>query len=662
MNTQTILVVTIGSTDIKALGVHHESSGGSRYPMEIFNQRAFCELLEKEGVSIGAREKNARFTLLRPKDLKSTNALIEELAQAESAFSHHQLRHKQSETDHNNRFSPALEVYEGVLKTKGKSSEFDFKPEAPELIAAKLLPVVSRIFENKSNITTAIVLNTNRSKERKHAKKEPYAVGPIIAKWLAEVLNLEHRGEFQFQDDAPIMNSAFYLNYLTGTTEADGEKQNFPVTREAMQTIDCMLKHLEQVYRKQGITPQVLYSPGGGLPQFKSQIEAACRLYFDKVEHWVSPDNEHQFNSSQYSENIDLYPAPDTSYRARRQIIEQIESGNFEGAATIASAFYNDDENGEQPQLIQSDQHWAKAVIAVAGWFQGKVSLKELKSQLPSILDKFHEEKEMPNSLWCGFKVEAALRQGNLHDAIRYTCDIRDIALYDLLGKVVGKGNFDLFHSLSSTNDAGSLQPQLDQLNKEIGANKVDDKGETVSFKYTNLVLKEKARYKIRLNTYNPMVPGQKAGKSTLEQLLGKKKAASIENYCSNRIILIDALCLAQDGNIPEALTHPLNIYEATLKRPLAKGESTARNYRNTITHGFLPPEMTKQAKQHFMHERIGFWAQTPNKNTMHFLNQPIFTELYARLDSDNTPADCYKQLVKALTDKLRHARIDGKI
>lgn len=648
MNNQTILVVTIGSTDIKALGVHHESSGGSRYPMEIFNQRAFCELLEKEGVSIGAREKNARFTLLRPKDLESTNTLIEELAQAESAFSHHQLRHKQSQTNHNNRFSPALEVYEGVLKTKGKSSEFDFKPEAPELIAAKLLPVISRIFQNKSNVTTAIVLNTNRIKERKYAEKEPYAVGPIIAKWLAEVLNLEHRGEFQFQDDAPIMNSAFYLNYLTGTTEADGEKQNFPVTREAMQTIDCMLKHLAQVYRKQGITPQVLYSPGGGLPQFKSQIEAACRLYFDKVEHWVSPDNEHQFNSSQYSENIDLYPAPDTSYRARRQIIEQIESGNFEGAATIASAFYNDDENGKQPQLIQSDQHWAKAVIAVAGWFQGSKMLHELQDVLPEALP-FEHQSRMPNSLWTAFKIEAAIRQDNIQDAIRYICDLKDVALYDLLGKLTAKGNFNAFHGITKRKwTEAALKPlseaaeQLNEVMKQHGEFKKINLSMVNSHKrIENFSLNTRPQY--NLHSENKSIP-----------------AWNDSSVYKSRQLILDLTCIADMKAITTGLQHPLINFEYKLKQKVNKLK--ARDYRNTITHGYLDPQMSEIARAHFTHPEIQLWKGKPSKDNMHFLSQPIFTELYARLDSKNTPADCYKQLVEALTDKLRHARIDGKI
>ncbi|WP_059122472.1 hypothetical protein [Vibrio sp. MEBiC08052] len=492
-------------------------------------------------------------------------------------------------------------------------------------------------------VSSVVVFNTCRDKGSTHSDKEPYAYGPVIARWLATELNLTYCGEYIAGQSSPV-GGAFYCNYLYGDMNAEGDKQHAPVNRKAVQNIDQVVRHLVQAYAQEKIKPQALYSPGGGLPQFKSPIESVLRYYFDKVDIWVAADGDSRFTTEDQRQDAHAYPTLDISYQARRQALGLICQGNFEGARAIAEFFVSPE------QKVVSDRQWAEAVIMTAKWFQGNASLEELNQVYcqqtgEPVLD-FASESAMPNTLWAAFRIEAALRKQNYQEAMRFTADLYDVALYDIFGQALA-GNFDYFHGNNFyTSNLHTNNPKSSDY--------------------------DRAKYE---RACQRLLPGEEWTKSRLQVV--KEKNISIDTRISYRspqrslandiaVLLSSQLIETESGEIPadKLDQHPLTVFRSRLRDELLdESQPTAQQYRNIITHGYLPVEKQQAAVNYYRHEKVGLWA-AQERETFQFLSQPLFKDLYGLLSPENTdePALLYRQLTDKLTVILTNVVIDSAV
>lgn len=623
-----VLILTIGQTDLQVMvkGDKDLPIGVTNIPTTDGNMyRKFNGALEKENAfAFSSKEANGHAFFINADDAPSEiKARTDKAGRLD----------REKETKLNSEGDLVSIEVAGIPQTQ------------TELLVKKITPIIDHYLKDNTNpISNIVVFNTHR-KER---KLEPFAFGKIIAHWLKHMVERQTEIPFSCHEFNPddvnsnplTKNSVVWVNYLKGN-----ERFSTDGSQPAMKRIDKTIKQLYRLYPNN--EAEFVCFTGGGLPEAKTQLEAACRFY-------LHPCIFQKLNQEDTLENATNQYTAAESYEARHQIIQLIHEGNFEGAAVMATPFLNN-EGDQGKKAIESDQKWARAVKTVAAWFQGSVDLNRLNAELKDASGNnvlpFDHEFQMPNSLWSAFKIEAALRQQNIQDAIRYTCDLRDIAFYDLLGAYLHEGNFDDPHK---SNDEVKKPLTLDQCQNESNSfkNRYESfKKEVSQFSKTplpeasKLYTPDKAQ---RFNTY--------------------KKWTHEDNTDSSRIIFIDFVCyLASSEKWHE---HPLNQYEDALKPRSEKTRNKLypRDYRNRITHGYLSSEQLAQARKTF--EQAELWATT--NISMRFLEQPIFKALYKsipqknntengqKLDDNLTASELYENLSQRLISILQELPMDN--
>ncbi|ELR63892.1 hypothetical protein C942_03237 [Photobacterium marinum] len=550
-----------------------------------------------------------------------------------------------------------------------------------QLVASKLLPLVEHIkqAEDIDLPKLVMVLNTDRPEldDKSLRQKEPYMFGSLLTRWLCEQFNLSYVGQLalpsvpseqhafyesctketlkSWQHAAP-EGIGFFVNYLDGDQLAEGHCKDDPVLRLALTRIQACIQAATETYPDSNI----IYSPGGGFAKFKPQIEAICELYTSKVYSWHEPEAELSDNKpGEALSDTHKFPSPDVSYRARKQCITLIKNGNFQGAAAIA-AFFTDSKNKNL-----CDKNWAAAITEASLWLQGRSGLEALhqsvkKAQNTAVQNStkpilpFKQESEMPNTLWAAFRVEAALRQGNIQDAIRFCCDISDIALQDLVGCMQSPANYE-------------LKPPVKIDSKQDKNNK----GKKKAAKFISLPLaKEHTSYTDALTT---LISDQGHSKKTsIQKILTKEGNLELNTNIKPRensdlvgSLALNIVCELRQAAAQSSVTlkdlsqsHPLQMFEIKLNEPL-EGRGTPRHYRNQITHGFMSETETNNAEQAFIDSKL--WAEK-DCNTR-FLQQPLIMDLYCSFhlpDAQNQPlAELYRHFTDTLIAILRNAPVD---
>ncbi len=630
----TVLILTIGQTDLQVMVKDDKglTIGVTKIPTTDGNMyQKFNGALEKENVvAFSSKEANGHAFFINADD--DPEKIKERTDNA--------IRVDREDKDKIKSDAVSIKEEGNSVSVKVEGIE---QPQK-ELLVKKTTPIIDHYLKDKtSSISNIVVFNTHR-KERRF---EPFAFGKIIAHWLKHMVERHTESSFSCHEFNPddvnsnplTKNSVVWVNYLKGD-----ERFSTDGSQPAMKRIDKTIKQLCRLYPNN--EAEFVCSTGGGLPEAKTQLEAACRFYlhpciFEKLNQEDTLKNE----TKQYTAA--------ESYEARHQIVQLIREGNFEGAAVMATPFLND-KNGQDKKAIESDQKWASAVKTVAKWFQGSVDLNALNAELKEASGNnvlpFEHEFQMPNSLWSAFKIEAALRQQNIQDAIRYTCDLRDIAFYDLLGAYLHEGNFDDPHK---SNDEVKKPLTHEQFKEKYDSSKNGDDFFKVASELSHKALPTactlyKEKHPSRFNT--------------------RKTWLLKSNTDFSRIILMDFVCYLASAE--KWRDHPLNQYEDALK-PRVKNPPKKlypRDYRNRITHGYLSSEQLAQARDAF--EQAELWAAS--NAPMRFLEQPIFNALYKsisqqnnaenkqKLDDNLTASELYENLSQRLISILQELPMDN--
>lgn len=283
-----------------------------------------------------------------------------------------------------------------------------------QLEPAKIRPLVKSLQE-ESEVTVkgVIVLNTHRDSESQWAENEPIAVGPILAKWLAEVFELEY-GDKANQTGIGISG---WLNILDSDMEESGAPgtPDYPLNREIVRRVD---KHLQAIHAEwKNTSPLEAYlAIGGGLPSAKSLLKSVASFHFGRryVKELHVPKGREKGLLW-----LPVAVTAEDSFLAREHAVSLIRQGDFAGAYGAVKHLKD----------VSYEKNWVKKVADVSAYFGGQLKYRE---DLPDYLKDF-AKPESPRCLLVAMRTEAALLSNRIADAISLTCTFWDSAILDAI-------------------------------------------------------------------------------------------------------------------------------------------------------------------------------------------------------------------------------------
>lgn len=387
------LIITAGRSDLQVLMKRHD---GVLFRAEVSNERDFHEALLLEG--------EALYCLDDSPVALDTDKLPREASEL------------------------AWNTTDGGFEITVKGLDC-FEPVIQEdqlvLVPAKLAPVIHQIqshcAQNGLQVTAVLVLATHRDDDalpRVVSQREPVAAGPVLAKWLASIFNLEAG----IEPGPPERGQATWINYLDGKMEVSGLGYNYPVNRVALDRIDTALA----LVSKEGIE-SVILSLGGGVPEFKPPVMAAARMRFPQCYNLFMP----QFGSAGTLQNIgNRIPDPTDAFNIRRSVCHHIRKANFSSAWALAQELEHD----------PREQNWTNW-IRWASEFIGGIN-PEFPSNKPAELKTVAEilRNHPSRALFVAFGCEAALWHGDVLQAARLACSFAEIAIRDAIAKSLPEG------------------------------------------------------------------------------------------------------------------------------------------------------------------------------------------------------------------------------
>lgn len=367
--------------------------------------------------------------------------------------------------------------------------------DKPIVIPAKLDRIINELTQDKSQhhrCVGAVVFQTCRNPQtqnknlKRHTRSEPSHVGPVLAKWLAQTLDLDYSGTTIKKDHA------FYINIVEGEEFFELEdNQNYPILRACATRIDQTIQQLAEF----NPNARIVLSLSGGISEFQRVMEASARFYFNRnhILYYRESESTEQktqkisFNGSRVSV-ID-------SLNARNQAVEAVKQGDFCGAYSAIehldyprspetySAIYDRKKNSEDRFPTES---WIIAVRNYARFFSSYDLEKNIQTPFLNELNNQLNSRQLPQCLFSALKVESALKNHRYLDALSSTYNFVENILFDSIIKTSHTESPTSQFNAETKKFSGSLSPKLKQLTqnnklKIIGKNR-DSAYEYIAF------------------------------------------------------------------------------------------------------------------------------------------------------------------------------------
>ncbi|MGM0488870.1 MAG: hypothetical protein ACQESR_19190 [Planctomycetota bacterium] len=258
-----------------------------------------------------------------------------------------------------------------------------------------------------------LLLNTRRDdvdeQGRPREGGEPIAAGQIVRPAVA--------GAFGLADDA--VEECFFLT-AGDLYDIDVRNQRH-LRSDAARRIDDRVRQLSRgAHGVRGLISDI-----GGFPETKAVLTASVHYRFDGRLEFIRPVERDRAMSQRGTVVI---PAGE-SLNTRHQIVRLIRRGCFDAAAELARHPLGDEALQAEP--------WRRSVTAVARFLRA--------SQLTPCGGQVHKElcalQRQPRSVVVLFRIEAALRRGDLENAICDTVTFAELALLELLERHLSQAN-----------------------------------------------------------------------------------------------------------------------------------------------------------------------------------------------------------------------------
>lgn len=282
------------------------------------------------------------------------------------------------------------------------------------IVPAKLGRVIAELQQlqlaGDFEIVAAVVFNTRRDDRCKFARNEPFACGPVLARWLAGCFDLTCAEAGQ-----PGLGQATWVDLLQGNE--DQELKNGAINPVAINRLAAVLNRLSGDPDLHAVLCGI-----GGLPRFKTLIRDSAFFYFDQ-RCLLAEDTESQ---QDLGHRVSIQPVdsgyltPEQSFALRANVTKLIDSGDFLGAEAAV-------------RHVQDPEHaaWVTPVRIVADWFRGlKPDCSRIEDEaLRDLLTQLTESRL--RCLLPALRTEGALQGERYIEAINSTASFVDAAKWD---------------------------------------------------------------------------------------------------------------------------------------------------------------------------------------------------------------------------------------
>ncbi len=297
------------------------------------------------------------------------------------------------------------------------------KPKANEIIKVELakdeegkiivIPVkLSRIMakykkkqeENACKIIASVVFNTHRNNKTKFTEEEPFACGPLLAKWIAGQLNLTFDEQQQ-----PDINRSSWVNLL----------KNDEIMEKTPDAINRLCKTLKDFSDKNPQCHAALCGIGG-IPGTKILMRDSAYFYFaGRCEIAEVSENYDDHTPIINSINLGII-TPEQSFDLRASVAKLIAVGDFLGAEASV-------------RHVEHKQHkdWIIPIRKVANLFRGfDVNTRDIKNvDLAEVIGKINNCKK--RCILPALRAESAVRSSAWTEAMHWTNTFFDNVLLD---------------------------------------------------------------------------------------------------------------------------------------------------------------------------------------------------------------------------------------
>jgi hypothetical protein len=467
--------------------------------------------------------------------------------------------------------------------------------------------------EGEYEIVAAIVFNTQRDDQCHFARDEPFACGPVLARWLAECFELEMSDTQQ-----PKPGRSTWINLLQGN-EAQ-ELDDNTINPSAVNRLASALAYFADDPAIHAVLCGI-----GGIPRFKTLIRDTTFFYFDTRCLLAEDSENQQINERRVSVKPvgNLHITPEQSFALRASVAKLIAAGDFLGAEAAVR-------HVEDPQHLP----WVLPIRTVADWFRGlKPDYSGIENQtLKDLLHRLVTSKV--RCLLPALRTEAALQGRRYVEAINSTTVFADAAKWDGIERCL--------------NDWGEVQ-RLDEFERcveFIGKPKIPE-----------FVLANANGNKAAQSALSKAKPKDISKFGYRPPKFGDLINPPPENSATNRQYKIDTMGTCEDIWLKAINLGSLTGINNSLNRPDKKNQRTPYHYRNINTHGVLSADELRQAVGAFV--AAGLWKaqrDTDPINSLYFLSGSQVCDVLKSL-GEARANDIYRNMVKGLLDNLKNFR-----
>lgn len=482
------------------------------------------------------------------------------------------------------------------------------------LFPAKLHTVVKSTQAEDKKIVSGVVFYTDRKNsdelnidpERKKKLKDQYNSEPIATgKILAKWLE-EYFPDSNFQPVNFLENSyAFEGNHLIehGTLQPYDQ----PIALRATSIIDTAIFNLSNEH----LDATAIVSHTGGIADAKSILTASSRLHFHGKILEIH-DSEHITTgiaclNEDNQKHCRILPR-DNILMTKHYALQRLWEGDFNGAWAVASHIMEDD------PVLQQDA-WVQAIKNHADYIEGRKQFE--RNEIPTIPSEMEENGSI-KLLWLVFRIEIALqRRVEKNEPLTFEM-LRWINLFR--EKVL---EYLLLFSISPEN-----YPDY-----TVSLREWSIESKTGSDKFEGIKIKNSHFFRMYLDT----------GETKIKNINHNLYQTTYEPFSKN-------------------IEKDIETYEIDNNT-----ECSLREYRNKLTHRFLPTDDIEKIKQYGEHEDINLWDLTPNDHQHNklgtvFLDRPLITNIFKKINPNiGSPDIIYRNMVTELMNTIQKAIVLGQ-
>lgn len=321
---------------------------------------------------------------------------------------------------------------------EGSDNPCDACKQTLMLVSSKLSNILVKLKESSDKrlirIVGGLVLYTDRDRDGP-GRDEPIALGPILAKWIGTYFGLTAAKVEEIEIPDPRYREIGYYSFLQAKENWDTSEGNLN---------EAMKKRLEIAVRRMSEWPEkpwLMAAVVGGFPELKSYLPALADVYFQ--DRWRPLKNPEQASAA-------LVPVPNAgapyvgdteAVQARANALRLLRKWDVHGARA-AAVHLPQDRGGVWLKVLDClDDYWAGLGARKSGHPEFDSALAALMANPLGWMTRKADSQGVTDTIvaaplrlaLAGFRVECALRERRIAEALNWTYTFYNAMLLDLI-------------------------------------------------------------------------------------------------------------------------------------------------------------------------------------------------------------------------------------